>query len=207
LNSGFNFLFSTNNDLYRTDENGYPVEYIENYDILLGSIFSFDIGDDISAGVNTKLITSKFNRSSVYGVAFNLGCLYKNFKKNYIIGATLENIGVSTAYFKEQSLYPIIARMGYTSEIFHYLDIYRIYVLIEERIFFNENEGSETSFGIEVEHQNFFNFRYGYIFGKEEGRLSLGAGITFKQLKIDYSYQPYFLSDNVHMFTIEIIFN
>ncbi len=206
LNLGFNFLFSTNSDLYRTDENGYPVEHIENYDTLLGSIFSFDISSDISAGINTKLIASKFNRSAVYGITFNLGCIYRNTEKNYILGVSFENLGISTAYFKEQSVYPLVARVGYTSEIFQYLDIYRIYILIEERIFLNENEGSETSFGLEVEHQNFFVFRYGYIFGKEEGRLALGAGITFQQLKIDYSYQPFFLSDNVHMFTIEMIF-
>ena len=203
---GINFLFSTNSDLYRTDENGYPVEHIENYDTLLGGIFSFNINNEISGGVNTKLIVSKFNRSSLFGIVFNFGCLYRNAEKNYILGASIENIGISTAYFKEQSLFPIIARMGYTSEIFQYLDIYKIYILIEERIFLNENEGSETSFGLEVEHQNFFVFRYGYIFGKEEGRLSLGAGIIFKQLKIDYSYQPFFLSDNVHMFTVEFVF-
>lgn len=207
INLGFNFLFSTNSDLYRTDENGYPVEHIENYDILLGSIFSYNFNDNISLGVNAKLITSKFNRSSVFGIAFNFGCLYRNIDKNYILGATIENLGISTAYLKEQSLYPVIVRLGYTAEIFQYMDIYRIYILIEERIFLNENEGSETSFGLEVEYQNFFVFRYGYIFGKEEGRLSLGAGITFQQLKVDYSYQPFFLSDNVHMFTIEMILN
>ncbi|MCX8092668.1 MAG: PorV/PorQ family protein [Candidatus Goldbacteria bacterium] len=207
MNIGFNFLFSTNSDLYRTDENGYPVEHIENYDTLFGSIFSIDIKNNISAGINAKLILSKFNKKSVYGITFNLGCIYRNTEKNYILGLSFENLGISTAYFKEQSMYPFIARMGYTSEIFQYLDIYRIYILIEERIFLNENEGSETSFGLEVMHQNFFVFRYGYIFGREEGRLSLGAGITFQQLKIDYSYQPYFLSDNVHMFTVTIIFN
>jgi len=207
INFGFNFLFSTNSDLYRTDENGYPVEHIENYDTLLGFIFSFDLSKEISVGGNTKLIVSKFNRSSVFGIAFNFGCIYRNTEKNYILGASIENLGISTAYFKEQSLYPLVARMGYTSEIFQYLDIYKIYILIEERIFLNENEGSETSFGLEVEHQNFFFFRYGYIFGKEEGRLALGAGIIFHQLKVDYSYQPFFLSDNVHMFTIEIIFD
>lgn len=207
INLGFNFLYSTNSDLYRTDKDGYPVEHIENYDILLGSIFSFDLYKDISIGITTKLIASKFNRSSVFGVTFNFGCLYRNIERRYILGASIENLGISTAYFKEQSMYPIVLRIGYTSEIFQYLNIYTINILIEKRIFLNENEDSEIAFGLEVEYQNFFVLRYGYIFGKEEGRLALGAGIIFQQLKVDYSYQPFFLSDNVHMFTIEMLFN
>ncbi|MBP7791842.1 MAG: PorV/PorQ family protein [Candidatus Goldbacteria bacterium] len=206
VNLGFNFLFSANNDLYKTDENGYPVERIDNYDTLLGTIVSFGLNKKISMGINAKLVGSKINKSSVWGVALNAGIVYKNPDNNYVLGATVENLGVSTAYFKEESLYPIVARIGYTSEIFRYLDVYSFYLLIEERFFINESEWTETSFGLEVEYHDFFVFRYGYVFGRDEGKLSLGVGVTFQQFKIDYSYQPFFLSDNVHTFTIGMTF-
>ena len=100
----------------------------------------------------------------------------------------------------------MLVRIGYATEVYRYLEEYIIMVLIEEKLYINDNESPETSFGLEAEYQNFFIFRYGYIFGRDEGRVALGAGIKYGHFNIDYAYQPFFLSDNAHRITLEITY-
>jgi hypothetical protein len=199
-------LYSGNADISITDSSGNPIESVECYDALLGAVYSFELTPGISLGAGLKLITNKLYHNANWGAAANIGFLYRNFDKRYMIGLSAENAGISTAYFKDQSLYPMVLRAGYGTEVYRYLDSYKISLYIEERVFLNEDEGAETTFGIEAEYEKFFVFRYGYVFGMAEGRVALGAGVKFKQLNIDYAYQPYFFSDNVHRFTVEIVF-
>lgn len=200
------FLFSGNNDIYITDNDGNPVKNVDSYDALLGAAYSFELTREISLGINAKIITGKYFAAVNWGIAFNLGFLYRNFDKRYMIGLTAENLGISTAYFRDQSLYPVVLRGGYATEVYRYEEIYKISLAIEERVYVTETEGAETTFALEAEYERFFVFRYGYVFGMDEGRVALGAGIKFKNINIDYAYQPYFFSDNVHRFTVEIIF-
>jgi hypothetical protein len=200
------FLYSGNPDITINDGNGNPIESVESYDTLLGGVYSFALSDEISLGAGLKLIASKYFRTANWGAALNLGFLYRNFDKRYMIGLSGENLGISSQYFRDQSLYPMLIRGGYGTEVYRYLDMYRISLYIEERVYLNEDQGGETTFGLEAEYEKFFVFRYGYVFGRTEGRMALGCGIIFKQFGIDYAYQPYFFSDNVHRFTIEITF-
>jgi hypothetical protein len=200
------FLFSGNNDIYITDKDGNPVKNVDDYDALLGAGYSFDLTNEISLGINAKIITGKYYAVANWGIACNLGFLYRNFDKRYMVGLSAENIGISTAYFRDQSLYPVVLRGGYSTEVYRYEESYKISLAIEERVYVTEAEGAETTLGLEAEYEKFFVFRYGYVFGMAEGRVALGAGIKFKQFNIDYAYQPYFFSDNVHRFTVEIVF-
>jgi hypothetical protein len=200
------FLFSGNNDIYITDKDGNPVKNVDSYDALLGGVYSFELTKEISLGINAKIITGKYFEAVNWGIACNIGFLYRNFDKRYLIGLSAENLGLSTAYFKDQSLYPVVIRAGYGTEVYRYEESYKISLAIEERVYVSEAEGAETTFGLEAEYEKFFVFRYGYVFGMAEGRVALGAGIKFKQFSIDYAYQPYFFSDNAHRFTVEVIF-
>ncbi len=203
--SGFLF-YDSNDNLERTDSEGYAIEKIENYDILIGSSYCRQFEKEFSLGITTKLFLSKIYKATDFGVVFNLGALYRNFEKRYLLGFVFENFGLSTKYTKEQSLFPMIIRAGYGVEIYRELDIYKIAMYLEERIYLNEIEGTETSFGLEAIYLDIFTFRYGYIFGISEGRIALGAGIKIESFFVDYAYQPFFISDNAHRFTIKYIF-
>jgi len=201
------FLFSTTAGLHITDENGNPVGgEVDNYDALIGAVYSLEISKGFSFGVNMKIITSKILDNANWGAAINLGLLYRNFDNRYMIGVSVENLGLSVYYFTDGLMYPLFLRAGYATEVYRYESSYQISVYIEERIAVNEEQGAETSFGLEAVYENFFVFRYGYIFGREEGRVSVGAGIRLKQFDIDYAFQPFFVSDNVHRITLELVF-
>ncbi|HRU39647.1 MAG TPA: PorV/PorQ family protein [Candidatus Goldiibacteriota bacterium] len=200
------FMFSGNYDVYITDGEGNPVAQADSYDALLGAAYAFELTKDISLGLNARVVTGKSYAAANWGLALNAGFLYRNFDRRYMIGLSAENLGISTAYFVDQSMYPVVLRAGYNTEIYRYEESYRISLAVEERLYVNEQEGAETTFGLEAEYERFFVFRYGYIFGKAEGRVALGAGIKFKHINIDYAYQPYFFSDNAHRFTLEFVF-
>jgi len=199
-------MYDSNDNLERTDMEGYSIEKIENYDILLGSSYCRQFFKEISGGVTSKIFLSRIYKATNLGIVFNFGLLYRNFEKRYILGATFENIGYSTEFTKEESFFPMIIRFGYGTEIYREIDIYKIAMYIEERIHLNEIEGTETSFGLEAIYMDIFTFRYGYIFGISEGRIAIGIGVKINDFFVDYAYQPFFISDNAHRFTIKYIF-
>ena len=200
------FMYSSNDQLYRTDSTGQPVEFIDNYDALLGVSYSMALNNEYNIGINLKLVSEKIYNSAQWGGVVNLGVLYRNFDNKYTLGADIENLGLSTAYFKDKSLYPVLFRAGYGMEIYRYEEEYKASIFVEERVFLVEADGVETSLGMEASYKKFFIFRYGYILGKIEGRVAVGAGVRISDLNIDYCYQPYFVSDNAHMVTIRYVF-
>ncbi|MBN2754228.1 MAG: PorV/PorQ family protein [Candidatus Goldbacteria bacterium] len=198
-------MYDTNPELYRTNEEGYEVERIENYDITGACSYAREMMKDLNAGINVKFAFSKIHRSGNFGAVLNAGVLHKNFEQKYLIGASLENIGINSSYTKEKAMFPMLFRGGYG------IYVYRnegdvIQILAEERIFLVENEGAETSLGLEVTYRDFFTGRIGYVFGRQEGRVAIGAGVVYGQASIDYAYQPYFVADNAHRFTITFKF-
>ncbi|MGD0566606.1 MAG: hypothetical protein ABSA34_04655, partial [Candidatus Goldiibacteriota bacterium] len=157
-------------------------------------------------GAGLKLISSKVYDNATWGAALNLGVLYRNYLDQYTLGLDVENIGISTDYFLDKSLYPMLVRGGYGIEVFRFQDEYKISVFIEERYYINELNSSQTSIGMEAFYQKNFVLRYGYIFGADNGSVSVGAGCRISDLYIDYAYVPYFISDNAHRITIKYVF-
>ena len=204
--AGVYFLYSGNDALYRTDDNGVPVEKIDNYDAYLGAVYSRALNEEYNVGATLKLVSSKVYDNASWGAALNLGVLYRNYVNKYTLGLDIENLGISADYFVDKSLYPMILRGGYGTEVFHYEDEYRISVYVEERYYINELDNSQTSFGMEAFYKKFFVFRYGYIIGADQGSVSVGAGVKINDLYIDYAYVPYFISDNAHRFTVKYVF-
>ena len=204
--AGSYFMYSSNDEIYRTDQEGYAIEKVDNYDITLAGIYSMKITPDINAGINLKLFSSKAYKKTRWGIASNIGALYRNFESRYMMGFSAENLGLSSVFFEEESFLPVVLRFGYAAEVYRYVEEYRIMILLEERIYIAEDESPETSLAMEAYYRDFFVFRYGYIFGRDEGRVGIGAGVMFDNFNIDYAYQPFFLSDNVHRFTFEVTF-
>lgn len=200
------FSFSSNDTLYRTDEEGYPVEKIENYDAWTGGAYSWRITEDIHAGAAVKITASRVLGRPEWGAAVSAGGIYINREQKFMVGVCVENIGITTTFFDDGAIYPILVRAGYSTEVYRYLEEYRIFFFIEERISINENEGARTSFGLETVYRNFIVFRYSYVFGVDQEKVALGLGVKFSGFNIDYAYQPYFVSDNAHRFTLEIYF-
>jgi len=204
--AGVYMMYSSNDTLYRTDSEGEPVEKIDNYDFIAGGTYSMAINEEYNAGVNLKLVGSKLYNDMNIGGVCNLGVLYRNYNKRYTLGADVENLGIGTAYFREKAVYPVLFRGGYGTEVYRYEEEYKISVFVEERIFLDATEGTETSFGMEASYLKFLTFRYGYIFGRDDGRVATGIGIKVRDLFIDYAYQPFFVSDNAHRITLKYMF-
>ncbi len=198
-------MYSGNSDLYRTDDQGVPVEFIENYDVVFGGAFARGITSDMAAGINVKLTAGRIYKSSIYGAAANIGVLHRNFENRYVLGASLENIGMTSEYKKEKSLFPVLFRAGYGIHVLRN-ESDRVTFYIEEKIFIVEYEGSETAVGLEAVYNDFFSGRIGYIFGREEGRVTIGAGAVYGNVRVDYCYQPFFTADNAHRITLGLRF-
>jgi len=186
------FTYNTVGDLYITDELGEPVESAANYDMFLTGVYAFRINGELSGGAALNAVVSRIYEAT-------------NYEKRYLVGASLENLGLSTSYGDEAVSWPLLFRTGYGIYMFQYLKD-TVLLFVEEVIYLVENEGAETALGMEVIYQEFFTARLGYIFGRDEGRLSLGAGIKYEIFNIDYAYQPYFVADNAHRFTVSIKF-
>jgi hypothetical protein len=202
---GVMFMYDADPGLNRTDSTGVDVQSIENYDLVAGLIYSMKLAEDFDAGINLKFVASRIFKTSTYGAVANFGLLHKNFDKKYLIGASLENVGVNASDTRDKTLFPMLFRGGYGLYVYRNGGD-RIALYAEEKVFLIESQGTETSLGTEVTYQDFFSFRAGYVFGKDEGRIAVGAGLIYGQVSVDYAYQPYFVADNVHHFTVTLKF-
>jgi hypothetical protein len=199
-------MYSADDSLYRTNDMGEPVEKIDNYNYVIGGTYTRALNEEYNLGLNIKLAGSKLYNDYSIGIVCDLGLLYRNYENRYVIGAAVDNIGIGTSFFTEKLMYPIVCRAGYGTEVYRYEDEYRISLFVEERMYVNDDQSTETAFGMEASYKKFFTFRYGYIFGKTEGRVATGAGIKINDLYIDYAYQPFFDADNAHRFTVKYVF-
>ncbi|MEI7639987.1 MAG: PorV/PorQ family protein [bacterium] len=199
-------MYDGNDNLQRTDIDGNPIEKIDNFDIIVGGIYSKNFGNELSTGIIIKGLMSRLYKANTYGISMNVGIVYNNKDRHYVLGLVLENIGITTVYSKEQSMLPLVVRGGYGLELYNDKDTYKSSLYIEEMVPINEIDTSETSLGLEVIYLGFMAFRYGYIFGIAEGRVSIGAGIKLGDFTLDYAYKPFFVSDNEHRVTLRAEF-
>ncbi len=203
---GFSFMYDANDQLAKTDQFGNPIGNIDNSDMVLGAMYANDLTGNISAGINLKLLRSMLYTNQTLGASCNIGLLYKNQERNYNLGLLLENIGITSEYWQDKILLPILARGGYGMLIYSNRDQYSASLYIEERFYLNEAESAETALGLEVKYLNFLTFRYGYVLGGDEGNLAVGLGINWQYFTLDYAYKPFFISDNEHRITIKAEF-
>ena len=160
------------------------------------------ITPNLDAGIGVKIISSTLAEEyKANGFAVDMGILYSQIWNDMPIsvGACLQNIGTGLKYGKEgqpQGL-PLLFRLGTA-------------ITVEKAAFMaavNKNKnGLKAGLGVEYSPLPSLALRAGYKTGYDNQGLSLGFGITRKNIGFDYAYCPIEDLDSNHRVSMGIKF-
>lgn len=160
---------------------------------------------DLSLGANLKILHQRIDTRSVWGVAIDIGALYKFAvqidKKDYPVnlGIVLQNIGPKLKFNDKAYTLPFKIGLGVATK------------LLEDdiTIALNINIPNDSRINMRVGGEYWvtddFTIRAGYKTGSELGTLSglcTGMGAKFESLELDYAFVPYGILGLTHRFSI-----
>jgi outer membrane protein OmpA-like peptidoglycan-associated protein len=135
----------------------------------------------------------------------DVGLRYQTPWKPLAIGMAVQNVGMRSAFIDEADPLPMLLLGGIAVTTSLVTD-QEFKVLLDINQLLNNGESALLSAGVEYGMYNILFLRGGYRFEDELGQLSLGAGIQYQGLGVDYAFQP--LSDlgDSHRFTLSYSF-
>jgi len=180
---------------------------------VFGISFSKELTDKFSFGITAKYATEDLVAKKASALIFDGGLLYKTGFHTVEIAAVLRHFGPEVKFFDRSYPLPQTFTIGISADLFSSGDALFTQIA-DQRLLLSYNlsqprdYGQQHHVGIEYSYLNIFFLRAGYKINFDEEGLTLGAGINYKNYRIDYSYNNYgeFLG-NVHRFTIGLSIN
>lgn len=168
------------------------------YDLAVALSYSRELSQSMNLGVNIRFIQQKIEDEDAYGIAFDLGGIYKMPVKGLSVGFTLQNLGPKMKFIDESYSLPLTLTMGvgyrFVPGLILALDVK--HQLIEKR--------TTLSLGTEYWPFSLLALRAGYVGrllsavvnrGDEKigDFLGLGAGLGMRLFgyQMDYSFVPF----------------
>ncbi|MGC9070172.1 MAG: PorV/PorQ family protein [Elusimicrobiales bacterium] len=161
--------------------------------------------DNLSGGVNLKIINSKIDSDSAYAFAIDAGILYP-YQQNIIFSFVLMNLGSKIKYHEFGDKLPLSIKAG---GYYRHNDSIGIVGEIEEYIY---DERFYPSIGFEWNVKKSLAIRTGYRFGYDRENLgnfvgfSLGIGVVANDVSFNYSYSPFGELGDINKFDISLKF-
>jgi len=168
------------------------------YDLAVALSYSRALSQTMNMGVNLRFIQQKIENEDAYGIAFDLGGIYKMPIKGLSLGFTLQNLGPKMKFISDPYSLPLTLTMGlgyrFVPGLTLALDVR--HQLIQKR--------TTLSLGTEYWPFSLLALRAGYVGrllssvvdrnDEEIGDfLGLGAGLGMRLFgyQMDYSYVPF----------------
>jgi len=168
------------------------------YDLAVALSYSRALNQMMNLGVNLRFIQQKIENEDAYGIAFDLGGIYKVPVKGLSLGFTLQNLGPKMKFINEPYSLPLTLTVGagyrFVPGLTLALDVK--HQLIEKR--------TTLSFGTEYWPFSLLALRAGYvgrllssIVDRRDEKigdlLGLGAGVGLRLFgyQMDYSFVPF----------------
>ncbi len=198
------FYASTYN-FVEINEYGEEVGALENYDLLASVTHARALGGGVSAGVTAKFFTSLLAGYSSQGGAADLGLQFQLPGLPVRLGAALRNLGAMTAFESEADPLPLRLLAGASWDL-QLGGGHAVNLLADVQQPLAGAENAAAAAGLQYSYGSLVAVRAGYRALDDLGSLSLGAGLRFGGIGLDYAYQPFNgLGDN-HRFTLSYLF-
>ncbi|MBS3944469.1 MAG: PorV/PorQ family protein [Melioribacter sp.] len=168
---------------------------------------AIELLNNFHTGFTLKYLYENLYSDEASGYALDFGITYTGIAEGFTVGASLRNMGLMNKLRNEATKLPKDFRLG-ASYSLNFSDMKFIINLLGGFQKFLDVDDSHLHFGTEVNYDNFFFIRGGFITGYETKSVTTGFGIKLKSFNMDYAYVPfkYGLGDN-HIITFIFTFN
>jgi len=178
-----------------------PLSTFSAHTVAVGLTLARKISERMAAGVNLRYVHEKIYIESGSGYAADLGLLYSSPVKGLDLGLSVQNLGSTTALDQEKLDLPETIRVGAgyllplgPGPVRALLAVDYINVL---------DKDSYMNAGVEIWPMSMLAMRAGYASNHSNRDLSMGFGMAFKDLVLDYAFVPFKQGlGNTHQFSI-----
>ncbi|MFC1566780.1 PorV/PorQ family protein [bacterium] len=154
----------------------------------------------VRLGATGKYIKEVLDDVEGTGLAVDVGVQISILSK-FMIGAGIYNVGTDVKFEDEDERLPLTKKVGLAYQ--HRLLTRPLILTVETQ---NIDENYDTGVGCEYKILSLLKLRAGYVFDEElEGTgLRAGAGFSFMDVTVDYSFSDKGILDYTHMFSVKV---
>jgi hypothetical protein len=168
---------------------GPPDATFDARNLLLGGSYAYRASDAVQAGVTLKLLYQKILVDETTGFGVDAGVQVDPGLAGLSLGAAVANLGTGGTLRGESTRLPTLLRAGgawhtplegISSEILGALDVVQNF------------QAGQTylNVGAEMEYDRLLAVRAGYQAGETARGLSLGLGLAYSLVAVDYAFAP-----------------
>ena len=178
------------------------IKKYENFEEL-GEFSVFDVSGSVAyglkrgnflLGLGLKGIYQKIEEESATALAADIGGIFEPpVPRGLKLGVVCQNLGTRIKFIEEEESLPFCLRAGFSYNINHFIfsaDIYKY-----------KNREIKLNLGGEFSLMDSFFLRAGY---NSLERVTGGAGLSWRFLKVDYAFSPFNEIDDSHSITLKI---
>lgn len=199
------YLFRNDNGTYNPGITG---ESVSPGSQVFGLSYAKKLTDKFSFGLTIKYAMEDLVAEKTSSIIFDGGVLYNTGYKSIEIGASLRHFGPDVKFVNKEYPLPQTFTIGISAELFSSYDPLLFTVDGQSLLFaYNLSQPRDYSqqhhLGIEYSFHDLLFLRAGYKINFDEEGLSLGAGVNYAGVRVDYSFNDYgeYL-DSVHRITV-----
>ncbi len=183
---------------------GERVATVDNYDLLLNPAVAWRLDPMLDLGVGLKLFRSVIASYSSMGAAADIGVQVHWPGMPLSLGASLQNLGMMTAYDQQADSLPLALTLGGAWDV--NFGINQLILTADLTTGFDEHRPLTPIAGMEYHYASLASVRLAYRMDEELGNIIVGAGVQWRRLGLDYSYQPYGVLGENHRLTLSYYF-
>jgi hypothetical protein len=154
----------------------------------LGGVVAWQASQNLAIGLTGRYLFQKIHMASSDGWAMDGGAFYKTPLNGLSAGLAVNHFGHVNEMVTEKTKLPTTLRAG---AAFHRQLRTLGSVLVTAEEVSVRDHAPQIRGGIEYSAPNFLALRAGYVNGLEAQGLSLGFGLFYRQLHLDYAFIPF----------------
>ena len=200
-NIGLRVFYETTATFDKINDQAKKNGVIDYHSMFIELFYAKEIIKNLSAGATIKFLEGKLEKYDAQGLAGDIGLNYQTPWQPLALGASVRNLGALSAYYKEADPLPLQMLVG-LSLTHVFLKKHEVGLLLDATKPLAGDDELVLASGLEYSFNNFGFIRFGYRFAEEEDNLSVGAGIKYSKIGLDYAYQPHESLGENHRLTL-----
>lgn len=180
---------------------------------VIGLSYARNLTDKFSFGLTAKYVKEDLIFKSTDAVVFDGGLIFRTGFRSLEVAASIVHFGPEVKFIDKSYPLPQTFNIGISGYLFspgdHLIgEIADNRILIAYELTQPRDFEQQHNLGLEYSFNNLLFLRGGYKFNNDQEGICAGAGVSFKNYRIDYSYNDYgtYLNE-VHKFTVGFEFD
>lgn len=172
----------------------------------VGFSSAVELFNNFHAGLTIKYIYENLYTDEATGFGFDIGAVYSGLVNGISVGLSIRNLGSMSKLKSESAPLPKDFRAGISYSLFLGDSKFKMNTVTGIQKYFDTDD-LHIHLGTEIEYDDSFFLRGGFVTGYESKNFSVGFGLHWKGLNLDYAYVPikYGLGDS-HIITFIFTF-